>query len=213
MRRPTLILLLATAAITAAVAACSAKSDSAGAKADRTANTTIAPAVHDSVATGMLPENSASAPPTASAVAPSVDQQFLRMMSDHHKGLIALTHATIERKDRLAVKSEAEQLDTKQDAELDQMVTMLEQQYHDAYAPKISPDNQAMFDSLKLMTGEAYDRTFRQDVIKHHQDGIAMIDQYVPRLTDAKLKSMAEKMKANQQRDIAMLQKKLGTRA
>ena len=133
-------------------------------------------------------------------------------MSDHHKGLIAIAHETIERKDQLAVKTEAEELDTKQDAELDQMVTMLEQQYHDAYAPKMTTKNQAMLDTLKPKTGAAYDRTFRQDVIKHHQDGIAMIDQYSPKLTDPKLKSMAGKMKADQQRDIAMLQKKLGTR-
>ncbi len=89
-------------------------------------------------------------------------------------------------------------------------MTMLEQQYHDPYAPQMTPDNQAMLDSLTAKTGAAFDRTFRQEVIKHHSDGIAMIDQYLPRLTNAKLKAMAEKMKADQQRDIAQLQKQLG---
>ena len=142
----------------------------------------------------------------------SADQQFLRMMSDHHKGLIAIVHETIDRKEPLAVRSEAETLDTRQDAELDQMVTMLEQQYHDAYAPKMTPDNKAMLDILKEKTGTSYDRVFRQDIIKHHREGIAMIDQYASKLIDPKLKSMAEKMRKDQQRDIAMLQKKLGTR-
>ena len=41
--------------------------------------------------------------------------------------LIVLAHAPIECSDALTVKTEAEQPDTKQDAELEQMVTMLEQ--------------------------------------------------------------------------------------
>lgn len=149
---------------------------------------------------------------SASTGALSADQQFLRSMSDHHKGLIAIVHEAVDRKEPLTVRSEATELDAKQDVELDQMVTMLEQHYHDAYAPKITANNKAMLDSLTPKTGAAYDRAFREDVIRHHRDGIAMIDQFTPRLTDPKLKSMAETMKANQQRDIAMLQKKLGIR-
>ena len=131
-------------------------------------------------------------------------------MSDHHKGLIALVHETVERKGPVAVRSEAEMLDKKQDAELDQMVTMLEQQYHDAYAPKVTPDNQAMVDSIKPKNGAAYDRAFRQDVIRHHEDGIAMIDQYAAKLNNPKLKTMAEKMKADQQHDITELAEEAG---
>ena len=157
----------------------------------------------------MLAESNAGKSSTTASQ--SVDQQFLRMMSDHHKGLIALAHEAMERKYPVSVKGEAEALDKKEDAELDQMVTMLEQRYHDAYAPKVMPDNQAMLDSLKPKSGAAYDRTFRQDVIKHHQDGIAMIDQYAAKLSDPTLKAMAEKMKADQRRDIAELRNKLGT--
>ena len=92
------------------------------------------------------------------------------------------------------------------------MVTMLQQRYQDACAHNMTADNKAMLDSLKTNTVPAYDRTFRQDVIEHHQNGIATIDQYVPKLTDPTLKSTAEKMKADQLRDIAMLQRKLGSR-
>ena len=175
--------------------ACSSKTGTGSVRSDSSANAMASSGVHDSA-----------------VAAPSADQQFLRTMSDHHKGLIALAHETIERKEPLAVKQEAKTLDSRQDAELDQMVTMLEQQYHDAYAPKMTADNRAMVDSLKRQSGLAYDRTFREDVIRHHRDGIAMIDQYLPTLTDPALKSLAGKMKAEQAQDIAMLQKQLGTR-
>jgi len=40
----------------------------------------------------------------------------------------------------------------------------------------VTPDNQAMLDSLRPKSGTACDRTFREDVIEHHKAGIAMID-------------------------------------
>lgn len=192
--------------------ACSSKTGNGGARSDSSANAMAGPGAHDSASANSAMPAIGEGHTSSATTAPSTDQQFLRIMSDHHKGLIALAHETIERKELLAVKGEAKSLDSKQDAELDQMMTMLEQHYHDAYAPKMTSDNRAMLESLKSKTGVAYDRTFRQDVIRHHQDGIAMIDQYVPKLTDPALKSMAGKMKAEQEQDIALLQKQLGTR-
>jgi uncharacterized protein (DUF305 family) len=139
------------------------------------------------------------------------NHDFLRMMTDHHKGLIQMAHMTIERKDKLSVKGEAETLDHKQDQELDKMMTMLEHQYKDPYTPKVTPENQAMTDALTPLSGTAYSRKFVENVIAHHQMGIQMIDQFLPKLTDAKLKTMAETMKSDQQKDIARLQKELHT--
>ena len=192
-------------------AGCSTKADGAGAASDSAGNAVVVPAAHDSAATGAAMRADSNAGMSANTASPSVDQQFLRMMSDHHKGLIAIAHETVERKDAITVKGEAETLDKKQDAELDEMVTMLEQQYHDAYAPKVTPDNQAMLDSLKPKSGAAYDRTFRKDIIKHHQAAIAMIDEYAAKLSNPKVKSMADKMKMDQQREIVELQKQVST--
>lgn len=137
------------------------------------------------------------------------DRDFLRMMSDHHKGLILMAHETLERTDKLGVKAEAKALDEKQDRELDQMVTMLEQHYHDPYTPHVSPDNQAMVDSLTPLSGAAYDHAFRQNVITHHRQGIQMIDQFLPKLKNTSLKAMAEKMKADHTKEIAQFQREL----
>ncbi|MEO6528803.1 MAG: DUF305 domain-containing protein [Gemmatimonadaceae bacterium] len=141
----------------------------------------------------------------------NADRDFLRMMSDHHKGMIALSHATVERKDASAgVKEDARTFDKKQDAELDSMATMLEQSFKDPYTPKIMPKNQAMNDNTLAKNGPAFDRAFRETVIKHHQEGMKMMDEYLPKLTDAKLKSMAARMRSDQQREISELQQKVG---
>ncbi|MDB4883732.1 MAG: hypothetical protein JWL95_2498 [Gemmatimonadetes bacterium] len=139
------------------------------------------------------------------------DHDFLRLMSDHHKGMIALAHATIDRKDASAsVRAEARTFDRKQDAELDTMTTMLEQSFKDPYTPKITPENQAMIDSTLAKTGPAFDRAFRETVIKHHQGAVKMVDEYLPKLTDAKLKTMAQRMRSDQQREISQLQQQIG---
>ena len=139
------------------------------------------------------------------------DRDFLRMMSDHHKGLIALVHATVDRQGVTAdVRADARKLDKAQDAELDTMTTMLEQTYKDPYTPKVMPQNKAMNDSVLAKSGTAFDRAFRQEVIMHHEMGIKMMDQYLPKLTDAKLKTMVQRMRADQTREIADLRRKLG---
>ena len=139
------------------------------------------------------------------------DHDFLRMMSDHHHGLIAMAHPTIESKENLSVKPDAREMDKKQDAELKKMATMLDKQYKDAYTPKVMPDNQRMADELKTKSGNEYSRTFLANVIKHHEQAIKMIDDYLPKAKNAEVKSMAAKMKSNQTREIAKLKKELAS--
>ncbi|MDQ6768915.1 MAG: DUF305 domain-containing protein [Gemmatimonadota bacterium] len=137
------------------------------------------------------------------------DHDFLRMMSDHHKGLIAIVHPTLDKKENLAVKSDARKMDKAQDAELDKMITMLDQKYKDAYTPSVMPDNQRMVDELNGKSGADYSRTFLKNVIAHHQQAIKMVDDYLPKAKNPQVKAMAEKMKSDQTKEIAALQKKL----
>ena len=137
------------------------------------------------------------------------DRDFLRTMSEHHKGMIAMAHLTVEEKKGSATtQADAKKLDTKQDAEVDSMVTRLERQYKDPYNPKIMPDNQKMVEDLKSLAGAAYDRMFYHHVVQHHQQATQMIDHYLPMLKDAKVKAMAERMKRDQTREIAEFQPK-----
>lgn len=197
---------LVAAVVTAAAAACTTGSDTARQDTAVPATASAAPAVGDTghAATGMT---------AMGAMTGNPDQDFLRMMSDHHKGLIAMAHPTMEGKGATAaVQADARKLDKTQDAELDTMVTMLEKDFNDPYGPKVMPDNQAMADSLAQQSGAAYDRTFYRDVIAHHRQAIGMIDQYLPKLTRPELKAMATRMKADQEREIKEYQQKLAGR-
>lgn len=169
-----------------------------------------------SMETAAAPATSASSgdsTPTASAIdaVSGADQQFLREMSDHHKGMILLAHETIEQKGELSVKDEARALDKEQDEELDRLHTALRGMFNDDYAARVRPEDQAVVDSLVKLQGAAYSRAFRQNVIRQDEQGVTLIDRYLPRLTQADVKTLAERMRANQLREIEAFKAKLGT--
>ena len=143
------------------------------------------------------------------AMTGDADRDFLRMMSDHHKGMILMAHMTKERKDGGPAVADARKLDAKQDAELDTMMTMLEKTYKDPYAAKVMPGHQAMADELKGKSGTEYERVFYQNVIKHHGEAVKMVDAYLPNAKSAAVRQMAVKIKADQTKEIAEFQKKL----
>ena len=203
----------------AATAACARKSDDR-AGTDTTAATTTTRDTSMGNAMGGMSRDSMANMPGMMSMPPedraqmrmtgNPDQDFLRMMSDHHKGLIAMAHLSTEgeKKGSAAAQADARKLDTKQEAELDTMQTMLTRQFEDSYDPKIMPSNQAMVDQLKGQSGAAFDRTFYNNVVMHHQQAIRMIDEFLPKLKDAKIRQMAERMKRDQQRELPEFQQK-----
>ena len=133
--------------------------------------------------------------------------EFLRMMSDHHEGLIQMAMAAMEKGSAAQTKQDAHMLHTKQAAERDSMVAMIQRDYQEQHRPKAAAKNQAQMDSLNAKSGAEYDRTFYRLIVAHHREGIAMVDQHLPHLNGV-LRTMAEKMKADQQKEIAEFERK-----
>ena len=197
---------LAAATLIVTVSACGTKENARPETAAGTASATSASSASmDSVATAA----NAAVGMGAMAMTGDPDHDFLRMMTDHHKGMILMAHETIESEAKLGVKPIAARLDKEQDAEMDKMTTMLEQTFKDPYAPKVTADNQAMADQLKGKSGAEYDRTFLENVIKHHEQAVKMIDAYLPTAKLPELKKMAENMKAMQSAEITEFKKRL----
>lgn len=203
---PSRLTLASAVAFCLATAACSSADNKADTAATRVDAASRAPTTRDSAAAMGGMNNTEKM--GGMAMTGDADRDFLRMMSDHHKGLVEMAHMTKELKPAPKSVADATKLDTKQDAELDRMQTMLEKDFKDPYAPKVMPDNQAMADALKGKTGADYDRTFYANIVKHHQEAIVMIDAYLPKAKNATVKQMAERMKADQSKEITEFQKK-----
>ena len=89
------------------------------------------------------------------------------------------------------------------------MVAMLKSSYDETKMPMVMPNDQSMVDDLKNSpTSAAYDKKMYGHIVMHHEAGIKMIDQFLPRLTKPELKQMAEKMRADQQKEIQEFQRK-----
>jgi uncharacterized protein (DUF305 family) len=141
------------------------------------------------------------------------NQAFLRMMVDHHHGLVVMSDTAIPRLAGAIAKSDAQKLRDKQASEQQQMSQMLQTTYTDSHAPMIMPSNQAMIDSVRATAaGAEADRAYYRQVIAHHQEGVHHVDMHLPHLT-GEVKQMAEKMKADQQREIREFERKAGGRS
>lgn len=153
-------------------------------------------------------------PPAAGSVAGmattgDADHDFLRTMSDHHKGLIAMAHETMEAgRGTAQSRADAGTLDAKQDEELKQLVTMLDTVYRDPFEPKVTVSDQEVLAALLKQSGSAYAATFYRSVVAHHREALIMIDKYLLKATHPDLKRLAERMKLDQTREIAEFQRK-----
>ena len=162
-------------------------------------------------AANTTPDSGQVVPPaaTASGVAQDADHEFLRMMSDHHEGLVVMGEDAMNRATDDSVRSAAHMLHTKQAADQDTMIMMITRMYSQQHVPRMMPKNAAQADTLRSRQAAEVDRYFLQTTIAHHEEGIAMIDQFMPRLAKPEVRSMAEKMRDEQQREIRNLQGKL----
>lgn len=180
-------------------AACAKSDDTA---TDSAAGAAATPTTTDSMA-GMGHGDMGRGP------AKDADQEFLRMMADHHEGFIQMATAAMTKASTPAIQGDAHKMHTKQADEQKQMVAMDQSMYGETLKPMVMPSNKAMMDELQSKTGAEYDRTFYEKVIAHHREGIKMTDDLLPRLTKPDVKQMAERMKADQTKEIAEIERKI----
>ena len=140
--------------------------------------------------------------------AKDADHEFLRMMSDHHEGLIQMATAAMSKGSTPTVQGDAHALHTKQQAEQKRMIDMLQRDYGESLTPMVMGSSKTMLDQLQTRTGTEYDRTFYGNVIAHHREAIQMVDQFMSRLNKPEVREMAEKMKVDQQKEITELESK-----
>lgn len=197
-------LLLAGAGITA----CGGNND---ADADSTAGGETAgqiaagPATQD---TGMAGMDHSNMPGMNRSVPRDSNQVFLRMMSDHHEGLVVMSDSAHPRLQSETAHNDATKLGQKQQAEQQQMLSMLSRQYQDSIRPMILPSNRAMIDSMtRTPKGAEADRVYYRQVIAHHREGIHHAEMHLPHLT-GEVKQMAERMRTEQQREIREFERK-----
>lgn len=136
------------------------------------------------------------------------NQAFLRMMVDHHQGLIAVVDTATPKIDGTA-RADAQKVGAKQETEQQRMQRMLSSQHQDSITPAIMTSNEAMIRAVASAPQNDASRAFYEQTIAHHREGIEMSRRMLPHLT-GEVKQMAEKMIADQEKEIAEFEKKAG---
>lgn len=137
-------------------------------------------------------------------------QRFLRMMSDHHEGLVQMGRQAQERAQNPEVRAMARRLADEQQREQQEMLRMLREAYNDNHQPTVMPKNRVQMEQLGRLQGAEYDREFLELVIMHHHEGNQMIHDMRPRFTRRDLREMATRMEEDQKREIAEMERMLG---
>lgn len=169
---------------------------------DDTASAAAVTAARDSGMSG--PERGAE----SRGAARDSNQAFLRMMSDHHQGLIAMVDSA-RPKLGTAAQADADRLAAAQKSEQQHMLMMLRGEYAETITPVVMPSNQTMIQAVANAGAGDADRVFYQQVVAHHREGIAMTDRMLSQLSGM-TRDMAQKARTDQQREIAEFEKKAG---
>jgi uncharacterized protein (DUF305 family) len=127
---------------------------------------------------------------------------FLRVVSDHHEGLVALVDSALPRLQGADARSDARTLRQGLDAERSRVLDVLSRTYGDSATQPVTPSGGAMLGAVLRADGPAADAAFYEQVVAHHREGVRMIDRHMPHLT-GDVRRTAERMRGEHQRGIA----------
>jgi uncharacterized protein (DUF305 family) len=133
------------------------------------------------------------------------DQMFLRHTLQEHTGATLVVHGALHRPGTFPAKTDAAKIDNRLDDEIDRLRAALKNLYNDNFAPQPRDLAHAIADSLTKLSGPKYDYTFRNWFIDYDQLQVQVIDKTMPKLTNATVKALAQKMRASATSEITML--------
>lgn len=139
-----------------------------------------------------------------------MDREFLRMMSDHHEGLVQMGRQAAGRAQDAQVKAMAQRLADDQAREQREILQMLRQHFGETHQPMVMPENRVQMEQLARYQGTEYDREFMELTIHHHNDGIMMIHLMRPGFQRQDVRAKANEMEEKQMREVREIKQMLG---
>ncbi len=124
----------------------------------------------------------------------SPEQQLLQGVANLNQGIALLAHETMHRPGTFPSKTDAQAVDKQHDDQMDHIHAALGM-LNDSYTPKASHADSARAAALSKQSGAAYDSAFRAGVVLLDQQAIQRIDKYMPQLTNAQIKTMAQRLR------------------
>lgn len=150
-------------------------------------------------------------PITIKAATGDFDHDFLRLMSDHHKDLIRITHAVLESNSSTSLEPAIRKFEEDHDRELDAMLAMLRTVYKDSYVPQTNPNNDFIAEMLRK-PGTDYAGIFLASALKSEQSAVQILNAYLPDAKNQQVRTFAQKMSTEEGGEMADLRSALNNR-
>jgi uncharacterized protein (DUF305 family) len=156
-------------------------------------------------------------PTTEDAPANEADVEFVQGMIPHHEGAIEMSELVFDRTERPELIELAEEIIEVQDAEIDQLRSMLDRMGSDEMPMNdmndmndmdgMDHDAMGMMDEqdmqeLRGLEGEAFERRFLEGMIRHHEGAIDMAEQAKATGDDPEVAEVADDVIAAQEAEI-----------
>jgi uncharacterized protein (DUF305 family) len=152
---------------------------------------------------------------TGQAAAHMSEKDFVPMMLQHHEDGIEMARIAEQKATSPAVKALARKIREGQERESHEMKPFAGrtdtprgttgQGGHQAEHEQHMQESKKAIERIRAATGKAVDVAFLDEMTKHHEMAIRMTNE--THFDTAKLKQMAEKMKANQTKEIGELKR------
>jgi uncharacterized protein (DUF305 family) len=197
MHKPTLF--LASSALALMLASCGSGSDpspSASASEPAMADTGPFSAVEMAMSDKM-----------DSAIGSSVSDTWLAQMIEHHRGAIAMSKIVLEQNPSSIVRKMAEDTITNQSKEIDDLTKLRSNGAVDpASVTPYRPATMEMHQAMMAAQGADISETYLRKMLAHHRGAVALSDVVIAQGTDAKVRAAAQKAKAVQAKEAAMIE-------
>jgi uncharacterized protein (DUF305 family) len=138
----------------------------------------------------------------------NADHDYLRLMSDHHKDVIRITHAAIESNRDPSLHAAIRRVEEEHDHTLDEMLALLRTIYGDAYVPQANPENDLTADVLRKSSRE-YTQIFLAAADKSEAEALGIVDNYLPNAKNSRVRAFAEKLRREERSGFAALRRAL----
>lgn len=141
-----------------------------------------------------------------SAIGSSISDTWLVQMIEHHRGAIAMSKIVLEQDPLSDVRRMAEATITKQGKEIDELTKLRSNGAADPSS--VAPYRTAGLEMHRAMMAASspdVSEAYLLKMLAHHRGAIALSDAVIAKGSDPKVRAVAQKTKADQTREVAMI--------
>jgi len=138
------------------------------------------------------------------------DRAFIDAMVPHHRGAVEMAEVALENAEHREIRSLAEDVVTAQEAEIEDLRAIKQQEYGTSEIPsgmdQQQMDAMGMADPKELAERRPFDKAFIDAMIPHHESAIAMANAALEESDNPEIRGIARAIVEAQEEEIARME-------